>query len=527
MKRAVFLDRDGTINVDRGYVHRREDFAFLPGAVDALRKLQDAGYLLILITNQSGIGRGMFTETEYLVFQDWISEALRRQGVYLTAQYYCPHVDEDYCDCRKPRMGLFERAARELDIDWNESYAIGDRLRDLSVCEKYGVRGYLVGDTETDVEKLPDGVKRVTDLAEAANEIAVKPYYIFGAHSRAQTTATYIRKLHPDWGLLGFLFDDDERNPDCILGHPVLDLRADCELDTSARVYLGIRGVGFAHATEALQAAGFTDIVPVDVELDRNLRMQYMKLAFAEQEREFALLENLPAYGTGVNAQIGIAHALGDGALKNTPGLKPEETYVQAGTSLDGEQAADCRFYDNDGENISNKNRQFCELTVLYWLWKNCSSEWIGLEHYRRRFILPEDWTARLGQVDAILPVPLYVYPSLEGNFVARHKKQVWEMAIQILSEQHPDMQEAATEFFSKQGCYSPCNMLIARREVLDNLCSWLFPMLFDLEGRVGMLEDSYQNRYPGFVSERFISFFFWYYRDKYNVVYSEKNFLS
>lgn len=351
--------------------------------------------------------------------------------------------------------------------------------------------------------------------------------YIFGAHSRAQTTCVYLQKLRPELEVLGFLFDDDEKNPDCILGHPVLDLREGIELDTSARVYLGIRGVGFAHASEALQSAGFSDIIPVDVELDRELRMQYMKQSYVEQGREFSLLENLPVDGEAVQAQIGIAHAFGDGALENLPKLASYETYVQAGTSLDGERAADCRFYDNDGDNISDKNRQFCELTALYWLWRNCSAEWIGLEHYRRRFILPEDWTARLGQVDAILPVPLYVYPSLEGNFVARHKKQVWEMAIQILSVQHPDMQEAATEYFSKQGCYSPCNMLIARREVLDNLCSWLFPMLFDLEERVGMLEDSYQNRYPGFVSERFISFFFWYYRDKYNVVYSEKNFLS
>lgn len=352
-------------------------------------------------------------------------------------------------------------------------------------------------------------------------------FYIFGAHSRAQTTAEYVKTLHPDWELLGFLVDDEEKNASELMGVPVQHLDKKPGLDMAASVYLGIRGVGFVHVTEALQKLGFDEIIPVTPELDRELRMAYMKTAFSAAGRSFELLEEIASDGdVSTKVLLGVAHGTFDEHIQDAEELRLEERFIQAGAAISDDRI-DCSFYDNDGDNISYKNRQFCELTALYWLWRNCSAEWIGLEHYRRRFILPEDWTARLGQVDAILPVPLYVYPSLEGNFVARHKKQVWEMAIQILSEQHPDMQEAVTEFFSKQGCYSPCNMLIARREVLDNLCSWLFPMLFDLEERVGMLEDSYQNRYPGFVSERFISFFFWYYRDKYNVVYSEKNFLS
>ena len=352
-------------------------------------------------------------------------------------------------------------------------------------------------------------------------------FYIFGAHSRAQTTAEYVKTLHPDWELLGFLVDDEEKNASELMDVPVLYLDKKPELDTSASVYLGIRGAGFVHATEALQKLGFDEIIPVTPELDRELRMAYMKTTFPAAGRAFELLDEISVDGdASAKAFLGVAHGTFDERILDAEELRLEERFIQAGTALAQEQF-DCSFHDNDGENISDKNRQFCELTVLYWLWKNCSADWIGLEHYRRRFLLPEGWTSRLGQVDAILPVPLYVYPSLEGNFVARHEKKVWDAAIQILVEQHPGMQEAATEFFSNQGCYSPCNMLIARREVLDDLCSWMFPMLFELENRIGPLKDSYQNRYPGFVSERFISFFFWYYRDRYNVVYSEKNFLS
>ena len=356
---------------------------------------------------------------------------------------------------------------------------------------------------------------------------SMNKFYIFGAHSRAQTTAEYVKTIYPDRELLGFLVDDDEENATELMGVTVLHLDGNPELDTSASVYLGIRGVGFAHATEALQKLGFNEVIPMTPELDRELRMGYMKKSFPAAGREFVLLDEIVADGEpSGNALLGVAHGTFDDRIEAAEELRLEERFIQAGAAF-AKNRLDCSFYDNDGENISNKNRQFCELTVLYWLWKNCATEWIGPEHYRRRFILPEDWTSRLGHVDAILPVPLYVYPSLEGNFVARHEKKVWDAAIQILVEQHLDMQEAAEEFFCKQGCYSPCNMLITRREVLDDLCSWMFPMLFELENRIGTLRDSYQNRYPGFVSERFISFFFWYYRDRYNVVYSEKNFLS
>ncbi len=170
MNKAVFLDRDGTINVDHGYVHRAEDFEFLPGVVDGLRMLQEAEYLLIVVTNQSGIGRGMFTEEEYLEFQQWFGDELARQGVTLTAQYFCPHVDADGCDCRKPKIGLFEQAARDYDIDWALSYAIGDRMRDLTVCEAHAVRGFLIG-TPSDGLDIPDGVQVVESLLKAAERI--------------------------------------------------------------------------------------------------------------------------------------------------------------------------------------------------------------------------------------------------------------------------------------------------------------------------------------------------------------------
>lgn len=171
MKRAIFLDRDGTINEDIHYLHRIEDFVFLPGVVDALRELQSAGYLLIVVTNQSGVARGYYTEDELQRLNRWMLETLETQGVHITEVYYCPHLPEAaveayrrICDCRKPALGLFLRAVREHDIDLSQSYAIGDKLRDCAICSETPCRGFLIGENE-DPEVIrrvqSGGVKRV------------------------------------------------------------------------------------------------------------------------------------------------------------------------------------------------------------------------------------------------------------------------------------------------------------------------------------------------------------------------------
>ncbi len=155
MNRAVFLDRDGTINVEKHYLHRIEDFELLPGAVEGLRLLQSKGYKLVIITNQSGIGRGYYTEEDFLKLNSWMVDELKKSGVNISGTYYCPHLPdakiEQYrkiCNCRKPAIGLYEQAIRELNIDIDHSYAIGDKLRDCSICEKTGCKGFLIGKNE-------------------------------------------------------------------------------------------------------------------------------------------------------------------------------------------------------------------------------------------------------------------------------------------------------------------------------------------------------------------------------------------
>lgn len=156
MNKAIFLDRDGTINVEKNYLYKIEDFEFLPGVIDGLKLLQDAGYLLIIITNQSGIGRGYYTERDFKLLNDWMISFLNEKGVIISQVYYCPHLPnaliEEYrmdCECRKPKLGLFYEAVKDFDLDISKCYSIGDKIRDCAICQYTSCRGFLIGTNET------------------------------------------------------------------------------------------------------------------------------------------------------------------------------------------------------------------------------------------------------------------------------------------------------------------------------------------------------------------------------------------
>ena len=200
---------------------------------------------------------------------------------------------------------------------------------------------------------------------------------------------------------------------------------------------------------------------------------------------------------------------------------------IQVGAALTAERISNDIVTDDMGENISIYNKQFCELTALYWIWKNATEDVVGLVHYRRHFILPLNWKSRMmdNDVDVILPVPLYVVPNLEENYRSRHDETDLDYMFFYMKEHCLEEYEEVRAFW-KNGLYSPCNMLIARKEVLDELCEWLFPILFAVAEHGGQKEDVYLNRYPGFLSERLISYFFDKYKGKYKVVFADKNFL-
>ena len=182
--KAIFLDRDGTINVEKDYLYKIEDFEFLPGVIDALRSAQEAGYKLIIITNQSGIARGYYTVDDFNTVNGWMLKTLQAEGVRIDKVYYCPHHPDALvpefrvdCDCRKPKLGLYMQAVEEYDLDLDQCYAIGDKIRDCSICETTGCHGFLIAENEKRdvIQNVKDGkfekVAYASDLKQAVERI--------------------------------------------------------------------------------------------------------------------------------------------------------------------------------------------------------------------------------------------------------------------------------------------------------------------------------------------------------------------
>ena len=142
MNAAIFLDRDGVLIADRGYVYRRADIVLLDGVAEQLQTLKQRGYLLIVITNQSGVGRGYYGHSDVCAAHRTIQALLAEAtGVQLDAFYYCPHTPNDACACRKPQPQLLLRALQDFHINAASSYLVGDKDSDLECAQRGGVQG--------------------------------------------------------------------------------------------------------------------------------------------------------------------------------------------------------------------------------------------------------------------------------------------------------------------------------------------------------------------------------------------------
>lgn len=167
LRPAAFLDRDGTINEDAGYIDRLDRFVLYPYAIDAMALLRRAGYLVVVLTNQAGVAQGIHSEETVAELAAYLAERARQGGTTLDGHYYCPHTPDAAvaryrvdCDCRKPKPGLAIRAARDLGIDLRRSVVIGDRWRDLAVAHAIGARGIMVrtGYGATEALHPPEGM---------------------------------------------------------------------------------------------------------------------------------------------------------------------------------------------------------------------------------------------------------------------------------------------------------------------------------------------------------------------------------
>jgi D,D-heptose 1,7-bisphosphate phosphatase len=181
VNKAVFLDRDGTIIKDVGYLSSPDQIQFIPGSIEAIKKLKEAGYKVVVVTNQAGIARGLITEDMLQTVDKVLHKWILNGGTHLDGIYYCPHHPEhgvypykQACECRKPHPGLIKKAEKDLNIDLSRSFMVGDKASDVEAGKRAGTRTIFVlsgrGEDEKDkIIKKPDHVAK--DLYQAVNWI--------------------------------------------------------------------------------------------------------------------------------------------------------------------------------------------------------------------------------------------------------------------------------------------------------------------------------------------------------------------
>jgi len=169
--KVIFLDRDGVINEEVGYLHKIKDFKFINGVIDSCNYFLSLGYQIIVVTNQSGIGRGLYKEEDFHILNQWMLDNFEQEGVRILDVFFCPHGPDDNCYCRKPKPGLFKDAKEKHDIDMNKSWMIGDKEADIEAANNAGISqtilvrsGHIIDEDATKSKYILDSIIDIVDV---------------------------------------------------------------------------------------------------------------------------------------------------------------------------------------------------------------------------------------------------------------------------------------------------------------------------------------------------------------------------
>ncbi len=166
--KTIFLDRDGVINKEVGYLHKIEDFEFINGVFDACLHFQNLGYQIIIVTNQSGIERGYYSQDDFKTVTEWLLKQFKDQEIDILDVFFCPHGPESNCDCRKPKPGMFIQANDKHSIDMDNSWMIGDKEADITAANTAGIQntilvksGHVIDEVNSKAEFILDSIEQV------------------------------------------------------------------------------------------------------------------------------------------------------------------------------------------------------------------------------------------------------------------------------------------------------------------------------------------------------------------------------
>ena len=323
-------------------------------------------------------------------------------------------------------------------------------------------------------------------------------------------------------------------NPERVCGVPVIDY-GDAErlARKDAAVLVAVAEKNLDGIREGLRLHGFSNIIPVTFESDLWSLLRgncYRDYRLSRRKPYLALEEELRKSGAaserdGRSIRVYSARCHSDMPLKEDLSRYYWETPIQAGAALTEKRV--CGLCDDTGDNISNKNRQYCELTALYWIWKNDSSDYVGLSHYRRHFELSLEQLRKLAcsDIDVVLTIPIMDNPSVEAIYRRDHDGDDWDVMLEAVQAICPEYMPTVVEMGAGMYYYA-YNMFIMRREILEDYCAWLFPILSYCEAHCRAKDgDAYQNRYIGFLAEHLMSAYFSHHEGEYKIAHAVKHF--
>jgi len=169
--KVVFIDRDGVINKEVGYLHKIKDFKFINGAIDSCNYFLSLGYQIIIVTNQSGIGRGLYKEKEFHKLNTWMLDKFQQGGVSILEVFFCPHGPNDMCQCRKPKPGMFNNAKAKYNIDMSKSWMIGDKEADIKAANNAGINQTILVRSGHKIDEERSKAKFFLQSIKLANKI--------------------------------------------------------------------------------------------------------------------------------------------------------------------------------------------------------------------------------------------------------------------------------------------------------------------------------------------------------------------
>ncbi len=352
---------------------------------------------------------------------------------------------------------------------------------------------------------------------------------IFGARVVAKEVAICLTGSPYNKRIEAFMVSEKEGNPDFLLHCPVITIDEGRQKYGEALIVVAVLEKYIDEIGQKLSDNGFNNVIFCGFESDlwSGLRGNYFRELCEEKFGHYKTLEESIIWGPVkdegcVNIYSAKSHM--DKILSDKRQYSWEKQ-IQVGAALTDQVI--CTIRDNVGDNISEKNKTYCEITALYWIWKNDKSDYAGLCHYRRHFEVTEDIIVHLkkSRIDVVLTIPILNFPSVRAMYEKDHLIEDWDIMLEVIKELCPEYLDTALEV--QEGIYYYAyNMFIAKKDILDEYCKWLFPILFECEKRCKPREDKYQQRYIGFLAERLLSIFFIHNWSRWNIVHAKKNFL-